>query len=180
MNESEVLALSSAVSGGLSEADLQAWQDVIRCYVRQVVMPQVQHPERPLSAEAMRAIVAGLVEIAWVFVRDRTGTRRDEDFFSTDPGMSPVTMVEAYAGRWNLETTFQEARCFLGLESTRGWCRRTVLRAAPCLLRLYTVVALLYRDLPVSKRMGRVEWPGKTTVTFSDALTCVRRWLWRE
>jgi hypothetical protein len=122
----------------------------------------------------------GLVEIAWVFVRDQTGTHRDEYFFSTDPGMSPVAMVEAYTGRWNLETTFQELRCHLGLETTRGGCRRTVLRAAPCLFGLYTVVALLYRALPESKRVGGVDWPGKEGVTFSDALTSVRRWLWRE
>lgn len=123
---------------------------------------------------------AGLVPIAWVFVRDRTGTHRDEYFFSTDPEMSPVGMVEAYAGRWNIETTFQEARCHLGLETTRGWCRRTVPRAAPCLFGLYTAVALLYQALPESKREGGVRWPGKAGVTFSDALTAVRRWLWRE
>jgi hypothetical protein len=123
---------------------------------------------------------AGLVEIAWVFVRDRTGTHRDEYFFSTAPGMDSVAMIAAYTGRWNLETTFQELRCHLGLETTRGWCRRTVLRAAPCLFGLYTVVALLYQALPEAKRSGRVAWPGKEGVTFSDALTSVRRWLWRE
>ncbi|QDV35501.1 IS701 family transposase [Tautonia plasticadhaerens] len=122
----------------------------------------------------------GLVEIAWVFVRDRTGTHRDEYFFSTDPDMGPTAIIEAYAGRWNLETTFQELRCHLGLETTRGWCRRTVLRAAPCLFGLYTVVALLYQALPESKRDGGVHWPGKSGVTFSDALTAVRRRLWRE
>jgi hypothetical protein len=122
----------------------------------------------------------GLVPIGWVFVRDQTGTHRDEYFFSTDPAMDPVAMVDAYTGRWNLETTFQEARCHLGLETTRGWSRRTVLRAAPCLFGLYTVVALLYQALPESKRSGGVRWPGKVGVTFSDALTSVRRWLWRE
>jgi hypothetical protein len=122
----------------------------------------------------------GLVPIVWVFVKDQTGTHRDEYFFSTDTAMTAVAMIEACAGRWNLETTFQEARCLLGLESTRGWCQRTVLRAAPCLFGLYTVVALPYRALPETKRVGQVEWPGKVGVTFPDALTCVRRWLWRE
>jgi hypothetical protein len=111
---------------------------------------------------------------------DPGGTHRDEYFYSTDTSMTVTAMIEAYAGRWNLETTFQEARCLLGLESTRGWCRQTVLRAAPCLFGLDTAVALLYQALPESKRTGRVEWPGKVGVTFSDALTCVRRWLWRE
>ncbi len=51
---------------------------------------------------------------------------------------------------------------------------------APCLFGLYTVVALLDDALPESKREGRVGWPGKSGVTFSDALMAVRRWLWRE
>ena len=122
----------------------------------------------------------GLVPIGWVFVKDQGGTHRDEYFFSTDPAMDPVAMVEAYTGRWNLETTVHDARCPLGRETTRGWCRRTVLRAAPCLFGLYTVVALLYQELPEAKRSGGVRWPGKVGVTFSDALTSVRRWLWRE
>src|SRR5260370_38800145 len=92
--------------------------------------------------------------------------------------MSPEAVVGHYAWRWNVETTFQEARAHLGLETTRGWCRKTVLRAAPCLLGLYSVVALLFAALPETQRSGGVSWPGKGHVTFSDALTAVRRWLW--
>jgi hypothetical protein len=123
---------------------------------------------------------AGLVPIRWVFVRDRDGTHRDEFFFSTDTTLDPVEIIETYTARWNIETTFQELRALLGLETTRGWSRQTVLRMAPCLFGLYTVVALLYQGLPASKREGGVDWPGKSGVTFSDALRVVRRWLWRE
>ena len=42
------------------------------------------------------------------------------------------------------------------------------------------MVALLFHALPEAKRGGAVSWPGKTTVTFSDALCAVRRWLWDE
>ena len=89
-------------------------------------------------------------------------------------------MIEAYCGRWNIETTFQEMRSELGLETTRGWREKTVLRAAPCLFGLSTVVALLFQTLPESKRTGAVEWPGKTVTTFSDTLAAVRRRLWTE
>lgn len=123
---------------------------------------------------------AGMVPIRWVFVRDRDGTHRDEFSFSTDPTLDPVRIIATYTARWNLETTFQELRSLLGLETTRGWCRATVLRVAPCLFGLYTAVALLDRALPESKRDGGVDWPGKSGVTFSDALRAVRRWLWRE
>ena len=122
----------------------------------------------------------GLVPVRWAFVRDRDGTHRDEYFFSTDPAMSATAIIAHYTGRWNIETTFQELRSHLGLETTRGWCRNTVLRAAPCLFGLYSVIAVLYQALPKEKRCGAVVWPGKTAVTFSDAVTSVRRWLWGE
>jgi hypothetical protein len=122
----------------------------------------------------------GLVPIRWAFVRDLTGTHRDEYFFTTDVALDVAAIIAHYTSRWNIETTFQELRCHIGLETTRGWCRNTVLRAAPCLFGLYSVVAALYHALPEAKRTGAVEWPGKSTVTFSDALLCVRRWLWGE
>jgi hypothetical protein len=53
-------------------------------------------------------------------------------------------------------------------------------RAAPCLFGLYSVVAVLYHLLPEGKRAGAVSWTGKETVTFSDALTAVRRWVWTD
>jgi hypothetical protein len=80
----------------------------------------------------------------------------------------------------SIETTFAEMRSCLGLESTHGWCARTVLRAAPSLFGLYSAVAVLYRALPESERSATVTWPGKSGVTFSDALAAVRRWLWSE
>ena len=121
----------------------------------------------------------GLVAVGWVFVHDLSGTHRDEWFYSTDVTMTPQEIIEVYTARWNIETTFEEARAYLGLESTRGWCERTVLRAEPCLLGLYSMVALLYGWLPEQDQdQGRVEWEGKQSVTFSDAITAVRRWLW--
>jgi hypothetical protein len=121
----------------------------------------------------------GLVAVRWVHVSDRTGTHRDEYFYSTDGALSPQAIVERYTQRWNIETTFQELRAYLGLETTRGWCQQTVLRAAPCLFGLYSVVALLYDQLPAEARQqGGVDWDGKQERTFSDAITTVRRWLW--
>ena len=39
---------------------------------------------------------------------------------------------------------------------------------------------MLYAALPRERRAGGVAWPGKTVVTFSDALAAVRRWIWAE
>lgn len=51
----------------------------------------------------------------------------------------------------------------------------------PCPFGLYTVVACLYAGLPTRfARVRVVDWPGKHDVTFSDAITAVRPWLWLE
>jgi len=123
----------------------------------------------------------GLVPVLWVFVRDRTGTHRDSYLFSTDLDLTAAQVIEVYTGRWSIETTFQELRAYLGLETTRGWKQPTVLRAAPCLFGLYSVVALLYSRLPAgTAQPGAVAYRGKTEVAFSDAITAVRRQLWLE
>ncbi len=122
-----------------------------------------------------------LVPVSWVLVRDRTGTHRDSYLFSTDLTLTATRVIETYTGRWSIETTFQELRAYLGLETTRGWKERTVWRAAPCLFGLYSVVALLYAALPAgANRPGAVAYRGKTEVAFSDAITAVRRQLWLE
>jgi hypothetical protein len=123
---------------------------------------------------------AGLVPVRWVHVRDLEGTHRDEYFYATDPALDPGEIVTRYAGRWNIECTFQECRSHLRSGSTRGRCKRTVLRATPCLFGLYSVVALLYHALPEAKRSGGVRWPGKAGVSYSDALASVRLWIWAE
>lgn len=123
---------------------------------------------------------AGLVPVRWVFVKDTTGTHRDEYLLTTDTARTADAVVGTYCGRWSIGTTFQEARSCLGSETTRGRSRRTVTRAAPCLFGLYSVVAVLYHLLPEAERAGAVSWPGKETVTFSDALTAVRRRTWVE
>jgi hypothetical protein len=72
--------------------------------------------------------------------------------------MTPKAIIELYGARWNIETTFQELRSQLGLETTRGWSRMTVLRMAPCLIELYTLVFLLYDQINATTwkhRIGR-------------------------
>jgi hypothetical protein len=123
----------------------------------------------------------GLVPLAWVFVRDVTGTHRDDYLYSTNPAMTPQAVIEAFTGRWSLETTFQEMRAYVGLETTRGRTEATVTRVAPCLFGMFSVVALIYERLRgQGHATAAVSWSGKTEATFSDAITTVRRWLWMD
>jgi hypothetical protein len=122
-----------------------------------------------------------LVEVRWVYVHDCTGTHRDEYFLTTDMSMKPQQIVACYTHRWSIETTFQECREYLKLESPKGYGQQTVRRFTPCLFGLYTVVVLLYLQLPCPSNTRRaIFWRGKTTVTFSDMMTCVRRVVWEQ
>jgi hypothetical protein len=126
----------------------------------------------------------GLVPVRWVFVHDAEGTHRDRYFYCTDPSLAAAEVVTLYTTRWSVEVTFQEAKQHLGFASTRCWSERSVLRAAPCLLGLYTVVALWFHR--ACRGAGRTPAPlayagyAKAEVTFTDALAAVRRSLWRE
>ena len=124
----------------------------------------------------------GLLEVRWVFVRDISGTHRDTYVFTTDANLSAETIVGHFTSRWNIETTFQEMRSYMGLETTQGWCEKTVLRTAPCLFGMYSLVVLAYAELPeaVRKAAKGVEWVGKCTTTFSDCIRTVRQYIWRE
>ena len=123
----------------------------------------------------------GLIPIRWVQVRDLSGTRREEYFFTTDLSLSADRVVEIHVGRWSIETTFQETREYVGLGTTRGRTENTVLRSAPSLFGLYSLIVLVYTRLPEQQRVDSgIQRTGKTTVTFYDMITAVRRYLWVE
>jgi hypothetical protein len=122
-----------------------------------------------------------LVAVRWVYVHDAMGTHRDEYLFTTDLHRCPQRIVECYTQRWSIGTTFQECRGYLKLESTKCYGQHTVLRFTPCLLGLYTIVVLIYLQLPDLLRSPiSVSWRGKSTVTFADMITCVRRAIWQQ
>jgi hypothetical protein len=125
----------------------------------------------------------GLVPVRWIFVRDVSGTHRDEYFYSTDPTLTPDEIVSLYTGRWGVEVTFQEVRGHLGFATPRNWSAKSVLRTAPCLLGLFSLVSLTFarhvRDHGVV-RIARDPWYAKTEATFADAIATVRRLCWTE
>ena len=92
--------------------------------------------------------------------------------------MTAQGTIEMYGGRWNIETTFQEMREHFGSETTRGWSAGTVLRMAPCLFVLYTIVVLFYDTMPASSPHLRTRtWSGKQAITLSDMIISVRHHL---
>jgi hypothetical protein len=58
----------------------------------------------------------GLVPLRWAFARDREGTHRDEYFYTTDPAMSPESIVAHYAWRWGIDIAHPH------YTSSARWC----------------------------------------------------------
>lgn len=124
----------------------------------------------------------GLVPIRWVFVHDLQGTHRDEYFFTTDLTLPAQQIVSLFTGRWSIEVTFAEVRRHLGFATPRNWSKKSVLRTAPCLLGLFSLVSLIFHRLHLLRPVApqRDPWYNKKDVTFSDAIAAVRRLCWNE
>ena len=124
---------------------------------------------------------AGVVPIRWVFVRDVQGTHRDEYFYTTDTTLSGEQIASWFTARWPIETTFQEVRAHLGFETPRQYVAKSVLRTAPCLLGLFSVVCLIFAEHARLHRIQvrQTQWYTKAEPTFSDAIATVRRLFWQ-
>jgi DDE superfamily endonuclease/Archaeal putative transposase ISC1217 len=128
-----------------------------------------------------------VVPIRWVCVlADPKLGMQEAYFYSTDQSMTAARIIELYALRWNIEVTFEESRALLGLETTRHWCRQSVLRVMPILLGLFTATALIWKGLSQEigdaqpQHLSQTPCYRKETMTFADALYLVRRELWTK
>ncbi len=121
------------------------------------------------------------VPLRWVLVRIPGSADAPKAFLCTDLGAAPLQIVAWYVRRWTVEVTFAEVRRHLGVETQRQWSAPAVARTTPCLLGLFSVVALAADTLHASGGLlpRQSAWYSKAVPTFSDALAAVRIELWR-
>ena len=76
--------------------------------------------------------------------------------------------------------TFEESRAHLGVETQRQWSDLAIERSTPCLLGMFSLVALFGQALHPDGKVPvqRTAWYDKREATFSDVLAEVRRQLW--
>ena len=121
------------------------------------------------------------VSIRWVLVRDPKGRCEPQALLSTDLNLEARQIVVYFMRRWSMETTFQEARLYLGLEGQRQWNDVAVARTTPVRLGLFSLVALMVQRQPAWQHaFRRSAWYAKAQPTFADALAQVRGALWRQ
>lgn len=120
--------------------------------------------------------------IRWILVRDPSGERDPQAFLCTDLDRDPLAILGRFVFRWRIETTFQEVREHLGVETQRQWSDLAILRTTPALLGLYSLIALWAHALmampDAAVRPHQAAWYKKAEPTFSDAIAAVRRVLW--
>jgi hypothetical protein len=120
------------------------------------------------------------VPIRWVLIGEPVGTVEPQAWLATKLDLDPVTSLTWFLQRWQLETTFEEARAHLGLETPRPWNDRSVSRTTPTLFGLDSIITLAAAHLigDQSVPVRATAWYPKQQATFSDTIALVRRSLW--
>lgn len=142
----------------------------------------------PILYKQVRALwynSAGSRLLNIVVVRDPTGRRKDDCFFSTDLSLSAVTILELYANRWSLEVAFRDIKQFLGLEGPQSRTEGAVNRTVPFICALYAIVVVWFGQqghrLYKTKTFNIGAWyTQKKTPSFEDMLRTLRLQLLRE
>jgi hypothetical protein len=118
--------------------------------------------------------------IRWVLTRDPAGKLEPKAYFCTAQSQSAGDIVRSFIKRWTSEVTFEESRAHLGVETQRQWSDLAIERSTPCLLGLFSLVALFGQALHPDGNMPVqcTAWYHKTEATFSDVLAEVRRQVW--
>jgi hypothetical protein len=115
-----------------------------------------------------------------VLTRDPEGKRPVKARLGTDLALSAETIMCTFMHRWPLETTFEESRAHLGVETQRQWSDLAIERTTPLLFGLFSLVTLAGVQL---ERAGTLQvehtaWYRKSHVTFHDVLASLRRQIW--
>jgi len=117
-----------------------------------------------------------------VVSRDPTGKEKDDFFFTTDTTLTAAEVIGGFAGRWSIEDTFKNTKQLIGGQQPQIWKRKGPERAAALSLWLYSTIWLWYLQQKSKRRYFFVQpwYPGKSAPSFADALSCLRRVLWRD
>jgi len=127
---------------------------------------------------------AGQQLLRIVVVRDPSGRRRDDCFFSTDLTLTATQILEVFSRRWPLEVCFRDVKQFLGFEDPQNWVAKATTRTAPLIFFIYDLALLWYAQsgfrLAETSALDRLWYPQKASVSFEDILRTLRYATWQE
>src|ERR1700722_18982357 len=127
---------------------------------------------------------AGQQLLRIVVVRDPSGRRRDDCFFSTDLTLKATQILEVFSRRWPLEVCFRDVKQFLGFEDPQNRVAQATTRTAPLVFFIYDLTLLWYaqsgHQLAAQSTLDRLWYPQKDSVSFEDVLRALRHATWQE
>jgi hypothetical protein len=119
-----------------------------------------------------------------VMVRDPSGRRRDDCFFSLDLTLTATQILELFSRRWPLEVWFRDVKQFLGFEDPQNRVAQATTRTAPLIFFIYDLVLLWHAQaghrLAPKSILERLWYPHKDSVSFEDILRTLRHATWQE
>ncbi len=120
------------------------------------------------------------VPVRWVLIRDPEERFATQALLCTDLTVTPAQISVWFVRRWQMETTFEEVRRHLGVETQRQWTELAIRRTTPVLLGLFALVTLLAHPhlIEQSGPIRQAAWYRKRAPTFADVLALVRREIW--
>ncbi|MEZ4312839.1 MAG: transposase [Polyangiaceae bacterium] len=156
----------------VAEDDSRPWQTAKALLYGQ--LKEVRY--KTFTAQWYRACGVRLLRIV-VVVTDH-GQIPYRVFFSSDPSLDIVRILETYAGRWGIEVFFREAKQLLGFADSIARVEHAVLRVSPLVGLLYTVLVVWFleshpRRFTISPPT-RPWYPHKSGVCFADILRAAR------
>lgn len=120
--------------------------------------------------------------LTFVLVRDDSGKRPLQIFYCTLLDWTATQILTAYASRWSIEVTFENAKQLLGFADPANRLPKAVERTAPMALVLVSLITLWFHQ--VGHR--HVQFPHrpwyrkKKEPSFADMLGTLRRLSWTE
>ena len=119
-----------------------------------------------------------------VVVRDPSGRRRDDCFFSLDLTLTATQILELFSRRRPLEVCFRDVKQFLGFEDPQNRVAQATTRTAPLIFFIYDLVLLWHAQtghrLAAKSALDRLWYPQKASVSFEDILRTLRHVTWQE
>jgi len=115
------------------------------------------------------------VPIKWILIKTES---ESTVLFSTNLDHTSEYIIESFVERWQLESTFEECRRHLGVETQRQWSDKSIDRTTPCLFASYSIINLMALALTKEKNesipVQECSWYRKKQPTFSDVLNYLR------
>ncbi|MDQ3064215.1 MAG: transposase [Acidobacteriota bacterium] len=122
------------------------------------------------------------VPMRWVIIRDPSEKFETQALLCTLVDAAPKKIVEWFIKRWQVEVTFEETRRHLGIETNRQWSDKAIGRTTPGLYGMFSVITMVAQELSKGGKLKirSAVWYKKELATFSDAIGCVRQYLWEK